>query len=62
VADNGDFDLDATAGSVIDPVAVATNAATEPKSGGSSSGCNGGFGALALLALAVLPFIRREKR
>ena len=62
VADNGDFDLDATAGSVIDPVAVATNAATEPKSGGSSSGCNGGFGALALLAFAVLPFIRREKR
>jgi len=47
---------------VIDPVAVATNAATEPKSGGSSSGCNGGFGALALLAFAVLPFIRREKR
>ena len=62
VADNGDFDLDATAGSVIDPVAVATNAATEPKSGSSSSGCNAGFGALALLGLALVPMFYGKKR
>ena len=62
VADNGDFDLDATAGSVIDPVAVATNAATEPKSGGSSSGCNGGFGALALFGFALVPMFYGKKR
>ena len=62
VADNGDFDLDAKAGNVIDPVAVATNAATEPKSGSSSSGCNGGFGALALLGLALVPMFYGKKR
>ncbi len=63
VADNGDFDLDAKAGSVVDPIAVATNAAAPaPSGGGSSGGCNGGFGLLALLALAAAPFVCRRKR
>ena len=63
VADNGDFDLDAKAGSVVDPIAVATNAAAPaPSGGGSSGGCNGGFGLLALLALAAAPFVCRGKR
>lgn len=35
---------------------------TEATGGGSSSGCNSGFGALALLPLAGLPLLRRKRR
>ncbi|MCC8185502.1 Synerg-CTERM sorting domain-containing protein [Cloacibacillus porcorum] len=39
------------------------NEAKAPKpSGGSSSGCNGGFGALALLGFALIPVFHRKKR
>ena len=63
VADNGDFDLDATPGNVIDPIAVATNAATPaPSGGGSGGGCNGGFGLLALLGLALVPALYGKKK
>ena len=62
IKDGGKFDLDKAEGSVIDPIAIATNAATEPKSGSSSSGCNGGFGALALLGLALVPMFYGKKR
>ncbi len=59
VADGGNFDLDKTPGSVVDPVAVATNAA-KPTPHSSSSGCNAGFA--GLLLLAAVPFIYRRKR
>ncbi|MDO4561646.1 MAG: Ig-like domain-containing protein [bacterium] len=63
VADNGDFDLDATPSNVIDPIAVATNAATPaPSGGGSGGGCNGGFGLLALLGLALVPALYGKKK
>ena len=61
VKDNGDFDLDPAAGSVVDPLALATNTATEPKPHKSSSGgCSAGFGAFALLLLA--PVVIRKKK
>ncbi len=59
VADGGKFDLDKTPGSVVDPIAVATNAA-KPTPHSSSSGCNAGFA--GLLLLAAVPFIYRRKR
>ena len=64
VKDNEKFDYDKTEGSVIDPVAIAMNEAAAPApSGSSSSGCNGGFGALALLGLALAPvFYGKQKR
>ena len=61
VADGGKFDLDKTPGSVVDPIAVATNAAKPaPTPHSSSSGCNAGFA--GLLLLAAVPFIYRRKR
>ena len=61
VADDGKFDLDKTPGSVVDPIAVATNAAKPaPTPHSSSSGCNAGFA--GLLLLAAVPFIYRRKR
>ena len=63
VKDNEKFDYDKTEGSVIDPVAIAMNEAATPAPGGSSSsGCNGGFGALALLGLAIIPAIRKRNK
>ena len=63
VKDNAKFDYDKTEGSVIDPVAIAMNEAATPAPGGSSSsGCNGGFGALALLGLALVPMFYGKKR
>ena len=63
VKDNAKFDYDKTEGSVIDPVAIAMNEAATPAPGGSSSsGCNGGFGALALLGLAIIPAIRKRNK
>ena len=61
VADGGKFDLDKTPGNVVDPIAVATNAAKPaPTPHSSSSGCNAGFA--GLLLLAAVPFIYRRKR
>ena len=61
VADDGKFDLDKTPGSVVDPIAVATNAAKPaPTPHSSSSGCNAGFA--GLLLLTAVPFIYRRKR
>ena len=61
VADGGKFDLDKTPGNVVDPIAVATNAAKPaPTPHSSSSGCNAGFA--GLLLLTAVPFIYRRKR
>ena len=59
INDNGNFDLDQrpkriTATAVI----MRTSDSQEQRSGGSSSGCNGGYGLLALLAL--MPLIKRR--
>ena len=57
------FDYDKTEGSVIDPLAIATNAAAEPApaSGGSSGGgCSAGFPLLALLLIAPLAYRRKR--
>lgn len=63
VKDNAKFDYDKTEGCVIDPVAIAMNEAATPAPGGSSSsGCNAGFGALALLGLAIIPAIRKRNK
>ncbi len=60
VKDGGSFDLDGKAnGAVVDPAAIVKTTAPTP-SGGSSSGCNAGFAALALLAL--VPVIYRRKK
>ena len=60
IKDGGRFDLDKADAVVADPPAVVQ---TEKKaSGGSSSGCNGGFGALLLLGAAMLPLVYRKKR
>ena len=60
IKDGGRFDLDKADAFVADPPAVVQ---TEKKaSGGSSSGCNGGFGALLLLGAAMLPLVYRKKR
>lgn len=61
IKDGGAFDLDASAdGKVVDPAAIVKTTATTPASGGSSSGCNAGFAALALLA--VIPVVCRRKK
>ena len=58
VKDGGSFDLDEEDGWVADPAALIK---TEKKSsGGSSSGCNGGYGALMILAAALLPLAYRR--
>lgn len=60
VKDGGSFDLAEETGLVADPAALIK---TEKKSsGGSSSGCNGGYGALMILAAALLPLAYRRKR
>lgn len=60
VKDGGSFDLDEEDGWVADPAALIK---TEKKSsGGSSSGCNGGYGALMILAAALLPLAYRRKK
>ena len=62
VKDGGYFDLDWEAnGTVVDPVGVGKPAGASPVTSGSSSGCSAGFGAMALLALAALPFLKRKK-
>ncbi|WP_278548704.1 Synerg-CTERM sorting domain-containing protein [Cloacibacillus evryensis] len=60
VKDGGSFDLAEETGMVADPAALIK---TEKKSsGGSSSGCNGGYGALMILAAALLPLAYRRKK
>ena len=60
VKDNGDFDLNKDAGTVVDPAQLVETKTQTPSSGGSSSGCNAGFAALALLAL--VPVVYRRKK
>ncbi|MCI5863769.1 MAG: SYNERG-CTERM sorting domain-containing protein [Cloacibacillus porcorum] len=62
IKDGGDFDLDKIAGQVTDPTMIVTaEKSPSPKPGGSSSGCNGGFGSLALAAFAIVTFAYRRK-
>lgn len=62
IKDGGDFDLDKIAGQVTDPTMIVTaEKSPSPKPSGSSSGCNGGFGSLALAAFAVVTFAYRKK-
>ena len=60
IADNGDYDLDGAAGSIVDPTAIVSFKKPETHSGGG--GCSAGYGAAALLALAGLPLIARRKK
>ena len=63
IKDGSSFDLDgAKDGSITDPAAIFSTTTTEPQHGSSSSGCNGGFGALALLGLALVPVFYGKKR
>ena len=63
IKDGSSFDLDgAKDGSITDPAAIFSTTTTEPQHGSSSSGCNGGFGALALLGLALVPMFYGKKR
>ena len=63
IKDGSSFDLDgAENGSITDPAAIFSTTTTEPQHGSSSSGCNGGFGALALLGLALVPMFYGKKR
>ena len=63
VKDGGACDIDPTAGSIIDPLALIKTSQKQPSDGSGSSsgssGCNGGFAAAALLA--VLPVFRRRR-
>lgn len=59
IKDNGKFDLNKTPGLVADPAELIETKTVTPSSG-SSSGCNAGFAALALLA--VVPVIYRRKK
>lgn len=61
IKDGGKFDLDGKKdGAVADPTVIL--GAEKRASGGSSSGCSAGLGALALLSLAALPLVYRRKK
>lgn len=71
ILDNGSFDIDSKAGTVIDPLfltstadattpATPTNPTTPDSGSGGGGGCNAGFAGLLLLAEAPL-FLRRKK-
>lgn len=61
IKDGGKFDLDGKKdGAVADPAVIL--GAEKKASGGSSSGCSTGLGALALLSLAALPLVYRRKK
>lgn len=62
IADNGDYDLDGAAGTIVDPTAIVSFKKSEVHGGGGGGGCSAGFGAAALLALGVIPFISRRKK
>ncbi len=61
VRDNSVYDLNNELGKVVDPIAASVKTQTsDPSKGSSSSGCNAGFAALALLA--IVPVIYRKKK
>jgi len=49
IQDNGNYDWDSTAGTIVDPAAIAASQ-TQNK---SSSGCNAGFGVVGLLLAGI---------
>ncbi|MEG2183244.1 MAG: Synerg-CTERM sorting domain-containing protein [Cloacibacillus sp.] len=61
IKDGGEFDLDGIEGQITDPSAIITTEKTQQPQHNSSSGCNTGFGALALAALALLPTLRVKR-
>lgn len=60
IEDGGDYDLDATAGSIVDPTAIVSF--QKPETHGSGGGCSAVSDSAALLALAGLPLIVRRKK
>lgn len=60
IEDGGDYDLDAAAGSIVDPTAIVSY--KKPETHGSGGGCSAVSGAAALLALIGLPLITRKKK
>lgn len=62
IKDNGEYDLDPTAESILDPAAIVKASETPTPSGGSSGGCSAGFAALALLALIPLAVKRKHNK
>ena len=60
IDDNGPYDLDAAAGSIVDPTAIVSY--KKPETHGSGGGCSAVSGAAALLALVGLPLITRKKK
>lgn len=60
IEDNGDYDLDAAAGSIVDPTAIVSY--KKPETHGSGGGCSAVSGAAALLALIGLPLIAGRKK
>ena len=57
IKDNGEYDLDTTEGSIIDPAVIVKAGAIpepEPAPAGGSGGCNAGFAGIASLALLTL--------
>ena len=60
IEDGGDYDLDAAAGSIVDPTAIVSY--KKPETHGSGGGCSAVSGAAALLALVGLPLIARKKK
>lgn len=60
IEDGGNYDLDATAGSIVDPTAIVSF--QKPETHGSGGGCSAVSGSAALLALAGLPLIVRRKK
>ncbi len=59
IKDNGEYDLDPTVESILDPAAIVKTSTKSPDSG-SSGGCSAGFAAIALLA--IVPIVVRRKR
>lgn len=60
IEDGGPYDLDAAAGSIVDPTAIVSY--KMPETHGSGGGCSAVSGAAALLALIGLPLITRKKK
>lgn len=60
IEDGGVYDLDAAAGSIVDPTAIVSY--KKPETHGSGGGCSAVSGAAALLALVGLPLIARRKK
>ena len=64
VKDNGSFDLDKTAGQILDPTALVKQKEEPAPTGGSSGGCTSGLGVLSLLPLLFtgrFVYRRRQK-